>query len=225
MIVAVVAAVAVAAAAIGVTLLVRSGKDAPEFAALADEPDADLRGTVAYLDWGYGPCLEVVAAAGSPSAQLDCLDEDAVGAELRWLPDGRLQVTNGDRWQRIYDVRTGEFDEVPAASIDPATATWRPVTVNERGDEVTATSEDGTVAVIVTSADGTASTVMSADGGGTYSIGAAPTWSPDGTYVLVTDSAARLLVITPADAATRVLAEELGNSWAITGDDLLDPDA
>lgn len=166
----------------------------------------------------------MVAAAGSPSKQLGCLDKDAGNAQLLWLPDGQLQVTNGDSWQRIYDVRTGDFEEVPAASIDPDTTTWDPVTVNDDGDEVTATSEDGTVSVVVTSNDGTGSTVMSAEGGDTYSISTTPTWSPDGTYVLVTDAAARLLVITPDDATTRILAEELGNSWAITGDDLLNTD-
>jgi hypothetical protein len=216
--------VVVAAAATGVYLLVRSATDVPEFAALADAPDTDLSGTVAYLDWEYGPCLNVVAASGAPSKQLGCLGEDAVEAKLLWLPDGQLQVTNGDSWQRVYDVRTGEFEEVPAASIDPDAATWDPVTVNNEGDKVTATSGDGTASVIVTSNDGTVSTVMSAEGGDTYSISTTPTWSPDGTYVLLTDAAARILVVTPDDATTRVLAEELGNSWAITGDDLLNPD-
>jgi len=222
-IIALVTAVVVAAAATGVYLLVRSATAVPEFAALADQPDADLSGTVAYLDWEYGPCLNVVAASGAPSKQLGCLGEDAVEAKLLWLPDGQLQVTNGDSWQRIYDVRTGDFEEVPAASIDADTATWDPVTVNNDGDEVTATSEDGTASVTVTSNDGTVSEVMSAEGGETYSISTTPTWSPDGTYVLVTDAAARLLVVTPDDATTRILAEELGNSWAITGDDLLNP--
>jgi hypothetical protein len=215
------AVVVVGAAAAGVYSLVRSATDVPEFPALADEPDADLNGTVAYLDWQYGPCLYVVAAAGAPSKKLGCLAKEALNAKLVWLPEGRLQVTNRDAWQRIYDVRTGEFEEVPASSIDPETAAWKPVTVNDDGDEVTATSEGGSVSVVVTSDDGVSSTIMSEDGGSTYSVNIKPTWSPDGTYVLLTDAAARLLVITPDDATTRILAEELGNSWAITGDELL----
>ena len=166
------------------------------------------------------------AASTGQKAVVEVLIEHKadVNAQLLWLPDGRLQVTNGDAWQRIYDVRTGEFEEVPGSSIDPDTTTWKPVTVNDAGDEVTATSDGGSVRVVVTGADGASSTIMSEDGGSTYSISTTPTWSPDGTYVLLTDAAARLLVITPDNATTRVLAEELGNSWAITGDDILATD-
>lgn len=217
----IVVAVVLTAAAIGVFLLVRSSTEVPEFTALADEPDADLRGTVAYLDWQYGPCLNVVAASGAPAKQLDCLAKDAVEAKLLWLPDGRLQVTNGDSWQRIYDVRTGEFEEVPAGSVHPDTTTWEPVSVNDDGDAVTAESQNGTVRIVVTEQDGTSRTAMAADGGSTYSISSSPSWSPDGTYVLVSDAAARLLVVTPDDRTTRVLAEELGNSWAVSGQDVL----
>jgi len=58
--------------------------------------------------------------------------------------------------------------------------------------------------------------LLDAKGGSTYEIGT-PQWSPDETFVLTTDSAARLLVTTLGDTPqTRVLATRLGSGFAVT---------
>jgi hypothetical protein len=74
--------------ATGAFLAFRSANGAPSFVSLADSPDPSLHGTVAYLDWKYGPCLRVVAVSGAASKELECLGKDAVHAQLVWLPDG-----------------------------------------------------------------------------------------------------------------------------------------
>jgi len=115
----------------------------PEFAALADRPDRGLHGTVACFDWGCGPCLHVVAVTGSPNRTVKCLEKSDVNADLVWLADGRLQLTSGDTRQRIYNIRSGTAEDVPASAVNLTTRTWEPAAVNQRSDTVTATSEGG----------------------------------------------------------------------------------
>ncbi len=215
------------AVAAGAFLLFRSANTAPSFVSLADSPDPSLHGTVAYLDSNYGPCLRVVAVSGTPSKELECLGKDAVNAELVWLPDGRLLVTvpgegaGAEISQRIYDAVVGEVTAVPAADIDLENMTWSPRAVNNNGERLTATSAGGHGTVVVTGASGSR-TVFDEKGGSQYSIGEEPSWSPDDAFILLTDSSARLLVVTPDGGKARVLADELGNNWAITDRDLLE---
>jgi hypothetical protein len=62
--------------------------------------------------------------------------------------------------------------------------------------------------------------VFDAKGRRNYEIGALR-WSPDETFALTTDSAARLLVTTLGDTPrTRVLATELGGPFAVTAYEL-----
>jgi len=150
-----------------------------------------------------------------------------VNAELVWLPDGRLQVTvpgGGDAGakgsQRIYDIVSGKVETVPTADIDLETTTWSPRAVNGDGERLTATSKGGHGTVVVTGDSGSR-TVFDEKGGSQYSVGDEPSWSPDDAFILLTDSSARLLVVTPDGGKARVLAEELGNGWAITDRDLL----
>ena len=168
----------------------------------------------------------MIAARGTPSKELECLGKDAMNAKLIWLPDGRLQVTvlgGGDAGaagtQRIYDVVSGKIETVPPANFDLEKTTWSPRTVNEDGERLTATSEGGHGTVVVTGTSGSR-TVFDEKGGSQYSIGNTPSWSPDGAFILLTDSSARLLVVNPNGGKAQVLAEELGNGWAVTDRDL-----
>ena len=103
----------------------------PSLVALTSQPDGTLHGTVAYLD-PAGTCVRVVAASGARDRQVRCYGHNpadpTLGPQLRWLPDGRLQVTAfrapsgpgrsmAPGWQELIDVRTGlvqRSDDPPA---------------------------------------------------------------------------------------------------------------
>lgn len=65
--------------------------------------------------------------------------------------------------------------------------------------------------------DGSGSRVrMTAEGGSQYSVGVRG-WSPDGRWVLLSDSAARLLLVTVEEPSTTwVLAQEFQDQAVIT---------
>ena len=230
-VVVVVGIVAVIGLAALVWTAVRSATSVPSFPALADNPDRSLGGTVAYTDWGINPCVHVIAIAGAPSKQLACFDRKTEGwpSELVWLPDGRLQVTQNDgtvnpdiaKWRKIYNVRTGAVENVPATRVPDKSVPVKPVTVNPDGARLTSTSMDGNVEVVLTETGGQRRTLLRANGGSTYGI-APPNWSPDWKTVLMTDAAARLLVTTPNQPSkTYVLAKELGALWTATANEPL----
>ena len=197
----------------------------PSFPSLAAAPDPTLHGTVAYL--GEGNCIRIVAAAGGPSKEVWCLPAQDVttaeklgkeqGPQLVWRPDGRLEVTMFRMtdppgpdfragWQKIIDVRTGTVEDAPAADV-PSTAnrTTHPST-SPSGRRISWTSDpqNGRIAVVLHEG-GTSRTLLSAQGPGEYTYGlSAAFWSPDGQWIAADDG--RILVITPADGRTRVLA-------------------
>jgi hypothetical protein len=232
--------------------LIAYGRPAPEFPALADNPDTSLQGTVAYFASTYDEatqtgsgCVWIVAAAGAPSRQIDSLcfrDEDHLtGPQLAFLPDGRLEVTMfrwpTDQplvvaWQRIVDVVTGDVEEVPAEQLPEAPVALDPGT-GPAGAAVGATSEGGHAEIVVTDASGAARTLMSATVSPEYQIRA--TWGPGGEWILADDG--RLLVVTLDDPAiTRVLVSEHGGvggygstdpllvTFAVTDLNLLEPE-
>ena len=75
----------------------------PTFPSLAEQPDASVRGTVAYFANDPG-CIRLVAAAGQPSkdaywipqqdlAVKPAQGDQPAGPQLVWLPDDSLEVT------------------------------------------------------------------------------------------------------------------------------------
>ena len=190
----------VAVVAVGAFLFwaLRDTKGTPEFPSLADQPDASLVGTVAYLDWEMNACLRVVPAAGGPIRTVTCLaGVNGGAAELGWLDDGRVTVTVYGESQKIIDVTTGAVENVPVAQVPQVAPDRPPVTVSQDGRRLTSTNDGGRVQIIVEQ-NGTTQVLLDAKGGSTYEIGT-PQWSPDETFVLTTDSAARLLVTTLGD--------------------------
>jgi len=236
------AALLVAVVAFIVVAVVQYGR-APSFPSLTSHPDRSLHGTIAYVSQDDQPCLRVTLASGAAARELQCFDRSTEGwpSELAWLDDGRLRATaleevpyRAVRWQRIYDVRTGAVVEVPPSEVvdtAPPGASSRlsekmglgtndSTAVNAAGEQVTVRSSDGHVELVL-SGPGGEHTLLSVDGGGGYAMNG-PAWSPDQKWVLVHDSAGRLLLTTIDEpSTTRVLAHQHGEELAITGADLL----
>ncbi len=194
----------------------RHANASPEFASLADAPDTSLHGTVAYLDWERDACLRVVPAAGGPVRTVTCLaGVNGGGSELGWLDDGRVTVTAYGESQKIIDITSGAVDNVPVVQVPQVAPDRQPVNVSQDGRRLTSINDGGSVQIIVEQ-NGTTRVLLDAKGGSTYEIGT-PQWSPDETFVLTTNSAARLLVTTLGDTPqTRVLASQLGSGFAVT---------
>ena len=194
----------------------RDANATPEFASLSDAPDTSLVGTVAYLDWEMDACLRVVPAAGGPIRTVTCLaGVNGGGSELGWLDDGHVTVTVYGESQKIIDVTSGAVENVPVAQVPQVAPNRQPMNVSRDGRRLTSINDGGRVQII-DEQNGTTRVLLDVKGGSTYEIDT-PQWSPDETFVLTTDSAARLLVTTLGDTPqTRVLATQLGSGFAVT---------
>jgi hypothetical protein len=220
-------AAVVALGAFAVWAFVQANKN-PSFPSLADSPDSSLQGTVAF---GNYDCIRVVSMSGQPLRDVACEGLGGDGqpyiAEVVWLPDGRLQaISYGDPrydipvWSSIYDLRTGDVEEVPASEVPDEGTLPEPVTESPDGRRVASSSDGGHVEVTLTGPDG-ARTLMEADGGSHYAIGD-PVWSADFESVLVHDTADRILLITTGDQPTTRVLVEGAILWGSTAEDLLD---
>lgn len=191
--------------------------ETPEFPSLAAQPDPSLQGTVAYLDWNYPNCVQVVSASGAPTEGLGC-----EGSSLAWLDDGRLRILGtegedpGPAWGRVVDVATGAVEEIPSGILPPTMPTPPDPTVGPNGERVTVTNDGG--AVEVTLDDGATSRVLlRIEGGSQYDVGVQG-WAPDGEWILLADAAGRLLLVTVEEPSTaRVLADGFQDQAVITG--------
>lgn len=213
-----------AVVAVGVALFglwaFRSANKNPSFPSLADAPDPSFHGTVAYLDWKRDTCLRVVAMSGAWAKTVSCLKGvNGSVPELTWLAGGRVQLTQYGDWRKIVDVQTGAVEDVPATEVPKTGQGIKPVTISPDGQKLVTTNMSGHVQVTLEDSSGTR-VLLDARGGNLYELGTA-NWSPDYTFILTTDSAARLLVTTIGTApTTRVLATELGGSWAATSQEI-----
>jgi hypothetical protein len=204
----------------------------PEFPLLADQPDASIPGTVAYLDFDDDPCIFTVPASGGEPTEVWC------GREYiefpAWTADGLLVLTDwttepayllidpatGAEVDRVPVEEQGNDRQLPALPMDER---------RERSDGAKVftdgRNDDDEVEVFVRLATGDQETILSAaDVPSDYYLYDAQ-WSPDGEWVLVADSAGRLLVV-GADGipGVRVLVDGLQDwgtqaAWFIPGDD------
>lgn len=227
-----IAAIAAIALVLGILIFSSVTRPVPQFASLAEHPDASLQGTVAYFA-DQTRCVKVVAAAGGPAKTVFCLPEmdvqqavkegKEIGPQLVWLPDGRLQVTvfrmtpppkpgaapvlhRG--WQKIVDVRTGKVQNVPAGEIPSQPNRQTHPMVSPSGQRISWTSDNGKVKVMLTDRNGSSRTLLSAQGPSGYAYGLGTAfWAPNWQWIAADDG--RILIITTGHpAVTRVLTGE-----------------
>ena len=196
-------------------------EEVPEFPSLVADPDPSLTGGIAVLDGKEDPCVVVRAASG------DWRNEDlqwcAPGRTLRWTEDGRLEhlaysqdAEKGrpnDPEQRsggapvsgqLIDVATGAVEPIDPADMPAAPPVMPDPAVGPDGQRAVVTSEDGRVEVVIVGAQ-ESRTVMTAQGGSLYTA-TLQGWAPDGSWLLLSDSGARYLLVTLGDEPeTRIL--------------------
>lgn len=198
----------------------------PKYPSLADQPDPSIPGTVAYLVSDEDSCLFTVLASGDVQREIWCgrsYVQDPV-----WTSDGLLALTDWSSegaWVLI-DVSTGvQVARIPFGDEPIPDLTGER---HERADGAFVSTEqygNGTTEVNVRLPDGSLHTVLSVtDAPRDYHF-AQVQWSPDGAWILVTDSAGRLLVVgADGTPGARILAEGLDGwgtqaAWYIPGDD------
>jgi hypothetical protein len=201
----------------------------PEYPALSDQPDPSIPGTVAYMEYDETPCLFTVPASGGEGQEAWC------GREYvefpAWTADGLLVVTD---WQAeptyvLIDPVTGtEVDQVPAGDqLADGPLPYSGQDRQERADGAKVRTEGlrGGTSSVVVRLDGQDQTILSIeDAPSDYRFYEAQ-WSPDGEWVLVSDTEGRLLIVgADGTPGARVLVdglEEWGpqGAWYIPGHD------
>lgn len=220
---------------LGAGFLIFRGMNVPDpvFPSLVNAPDPSLHGTVAYYD-NPSRCVRVIAASGAKSKEVMCMPEldpnkaktdgKPVGWNLTWRPDNRLEITEflmfGDGgsptfkpgWQKVVDVVSGAVEDVPAAQIALLPTPGARTTTSPMGDELSFTSDGGSIAVNLKSASGTQRTLLKAKGNPeTYSLNSV-SWSPGFNWVAVDDD--HLLITTIDDpSTTRTLTPPLQSDY------------
>lgn len=210
------------------------GKDeeVPQFASLVEDPDPSITGGIAMLDGKTDPCVAVRAASGE--WRNEDLQWCAPGRTLRWTDDGKLEHlaysndTAKGRPQepgqraggtpvsgQLIDVGTGAVTPVDTADMPASPPESPDPAQGPGGRRAVATADDGHVEVMVEGPEGSR-TVMSADGGSLYTV-TVEGWAPDGSWLLLSDSGSRYLVVTLGeDPRTRMLDDNaIGEPGAV----------
>jgi len=201
----------------------------PHFPALTDQPDPSIPGTVAYMEYDETPCLFTVPASGGEGQEAWC------GREYvefpAWTADGLLVVTD---WQAeptyvLIDPVTGtEVDQVPAGDqLADGPLPYSGQDRQERGDGAKVHTEGlrGGTSSVVVRLDGQDQTILSIEGAPSDYRFYAAQWSPDGEWVLVSDTEGRLLIVgADGTPGARVLVDRLEEwgpqaAWYIPGHD------
>ena len=178
----------------------------PTFASLRAQPDATIRGTVAYERTGVvlshvkQDCVDVVAAGGGTPRQIFCVPWQRTPvkeAAIVWLSDGNLEVTSRDanHWRKIADLATGTVTSAPWSAPGESTSE-----VGPQGQVLASRVFLGTLTLSVTSGSHTR-TLASVAVPREYSFGE-PRWSATGKWFVLPDSVGRILVVTTGAKAT-----------------------
>ena len=202
----------------------------PAFASLLDQPDASLRGSVAFIVEVKDPkatgkdttrrsaCARVVSASGARSKDAYCwsIDEEALATTV-WQDDGRLLVTAFDapvgenrtvpRWGKLVDVATGATEDVPEQKVGDGARPERGPTTDPDGNRLIEEGGDGTAHILLQGAEASRTLLRIDEANPDWGIASGPVWSPDFEWVLSWDGV-RLLLTTVDEPSTRVLAPE-----------------
>ena len=232
--VAIAGAVLVVGGALALILLMGSVRP-PAFESLAAQPDPAIPGRVAFTTsppGGEGTCLAIVEAAGGQPTTLACLeDTTAVAyseaemrrAAVRWTQPDRILLRGFDALGTLEVVvdlqgRIVERRRIPPGEeLSPRPEPGARDDIRADGAYVATTgswgADDDTAAVVLVEPDGSERPLVEVDGAGRYAFFVA-TFSPDGRWVLVTDSAERVLVVDADAGGARVLATDAANpAW------------
>jgi hypothetical protein len=213
-IVSIVAAVSVLAV-VTVIIFVFGVIPLPEFSSLADQPDPSIPGTVAYVEFDETPCLVTVPASGGDSAEVWCGRQYVEFPS--WTADGLLVVLDytAQPSYLLIDPATGtEVDRVPQANQpgEPEPLPYPADVRRERPDGATVhtTGLRGGETSVIVRLNGTDQTILAVERAPSdYSFIDAQ-WSPDGAWVLVSDTAGRLLIVgADGNPGARVLIDGL----------------
>lgn len=199
----------------------------PDFPQLADDPDPSIPGMVAFLhDAGEARCIALVPAAGGPATDVVCRADLEV-TELAWTDEGLLAFTTyASQGPQVVliDPQTGsELDRMRWREPEDG-AIWSAQRA-QRDDGARLLYEQrlgGEAAVRIRQPDGAIREVFQVRGPADYAIASAQ-WSPDGAWILVTDSRGRLIVVAAeGEPAPRILLTESEGfpaaAWSIAGD-------
>lgn len=212
-------ALLIAAYALADVVQTDAWKPTPALASVAEDPSMDPAGVIAYVEHtgpeGGRGCIFVVAASGTEEPRrLGCAGvagvPDPIG-RIRWTPQGDLAVYDKTRTPAaVLPVGAGFAvnDAVPEAKR----------TRGYRGDgtlvRLADISEDK-AQLALTPPGGATKTITTLDGPDSYQFGR-PQWSPDGRWILVSDTEGRLLIadeqgnireLLPANPARRWIEE------------------
>lgn len=180
----------------------------PAFPSLAEHPDPDLEGVVAFTrGQGDGVCVHVVPASGGTSRELAC--GSTWDPWPRWTEEGYISVTDWRAGARriVLDPDSGEVVRTETDESEPFGHPGPP-----GGDgRLSTLNDEGRVEVLIRRPDGSEEVVAEVNGPRDYAIWEL-SWSPDGRWILAHDSADRLLVVDRD--RIRLLAENVrGAAW------------
>jgi hypothetical protein len=227
-VVAIVAAISVLVV-VTVVILVFGVIPLPEYPTLSDQPDPAIAGVVAYMEYDETPCLFTMAASGGEGHEAWC------GREYvefpAWTADGLLVVTDwtAEPTYVLIDPATGsEVDQVPAGdNLVDGPLPYQGVARQERADGAKVRTDGirGGTSSVVVRVDGKDLTILSIEGAPSDYRFYEAQWSPDGEWVLVSDTEGRLLVVgADGTPGARVLVDGLEKwgpqaAWYIPGND------
>lgn len=184
----------------------------PAMSSLADHPDPRIPGTVAYVHGdGDRACLAIVPAGGGDPFDLRC--GLSTPEALAWTSDGDLAVWGWGGEGRyevpgltVVDAVTGEPREHVDGEAPLSWAADRRIRA-DGAQLLVDPSSDGTAELWLRQPEGDEVRLLRLEGPRDYGIASAQ-WSPDGAWVLATDTRGRLfLVAADGDPGPRLLAE------------------
>lgn len=207
-------AVALVGAAVA-AIVVLGGVRYPDLPTVAEQPDPVVEGRIAFARWDGGDSCIVVAEAGREPRALTCKDHGGFGG-LDWTADGRLRV---ERWsgsvdeELVLDPATGEVVDRRVRPDDDGSDDARdhgpPAWEWDDGSRVVVGGADRESWVERLGPDGPPERLLTVHGPRGYRFDDA-TFSPDGDWVLVTDSEERLIVVPAGGGPARLLTEDGG---------------
>ena len=215
-----VAVLVVAAALLAVLLLGRA--EPPAFPSLTASPDPSIPGRVAFATaGGDATCLAVVDAGGGQPRTLHCV-QDLFATDVSWRSAGEAVLRGHDRLGALelsVDPAQGRVlarKRIPPGAEPPARPepAGCPMAGDERADgayvvttqaSAPRAGEELATGVVLVEPDGGERPLVSVEDSSGYAFVCAA-FSPDGRWVLVRDTADRLLVLDARAGGARVLA-------------------